>query len=253
MKLKGKKAFVTGAGSDGIGRAIVRAFAEAGADVVSHYRRKKLTDAQIDELQALGVKVHQIQGDISTPEVARRLVRDANALLGGLDILVANAGMTERIPFLEITDDAFDHILGVNLHGTFSCCQEAARIMVDAGVPGRIIVVSSVNQDNIVPFQSHYCASKGGVKQLAKAMALELAPHAINVNLIAPAATLTDMVREKHESDPEWSRNVTRKYPLGRIALPEDFKGPAVFLASGDSDFITGTTVLVDGGFSLSH
>jgi NAD(P)-dependent dehydrogenase (short-subunit alcohol dehydrogenase family) len=253
MKLEGRRALVTGAGSNGIGRAMASALCAEGARVVAHYYREPLALSDLDAMRRGGPEILQLQADLSDPSAARRLVREAAAALDGLDVLVACAAFTERIPFLSITDDAFDRLMQVNLHGTFATAQEVARVMVEQEQGGRIVVVSSVNQDNVVPLQSHYCASKGGLRQLARAMALELAPHGINVNLVAPAATLTDMVRDKHASDPEWSEQVRRKYPLGRIGLPEDFRGAAVFLASEDSAFITGATIVIDGGFSLSR
>lgn len=253
MKLAGKRALVTGAGSKGIGRAIASALCGEGARVVAHYYQQPLDDVEREAMRGDGPQILQVQADVSIPGEARRLVRDSAAMLGGLDIFVACVGITERVPFLSITDEAFDRLMNVNLRGTFASAQEAASIMVRQGRGGRIVVVSSVNQDNVVPMQSHYCASKGALRQLARAMALELAPEGINVNLIAPAATLTDMVQEKHESDPLWADQVRKKYPLGRIALPDDFRGAAVFLAGTESAFITGATLLVDGGFSLSH
>lgn len=253
MRLESRKAIVTGAGSRGIGLAIAEAYAREGADVAVHWFGTRLDEADAMAIRAHGGRLLEIEADLSDPEAARRMVREAARQLGGLDILVANAGVTERVPFLEVSDDAFEHILTVNLRGTFACCQEAAKIMVGASTPGRIIAVSSVNENRVVAGQSHYCASKGGVRQLVRSMALELAPHDINVNCIAPAATLTDMVRDKHEGDPDWARRVAAKYPKGRVAMPEEIAGAAVFLATDESTFVTGTSLLVDGGFSLSH
>jgi NAD(P)-dependent dehydrogenase (short-subunit alcohol dehydrogenase family) len=252
-RLEGRRALVTGAGSDGIGRAIASAFAREGAHVAAHFHGTPLDDAERERMRGDGPEITQLPADIADPAQARSMVRDAASRLGGLDILVANAGITERTPFLEITDEAFDRLIAVNLHGTFACCQEAARIMVGQQRGGRVIVVSSVNHDNVVPLQSHYCASKGAIRQLSRAMALELAPHGIAVNLIAPAATMTDMVRETHRRDPDWSARVTAKYPMGRIGHPDDFRGPAVFLASDECSFMTGATLVVDGGFTLSR
>lgn len=254
MRLKGKRTIVTGAGTNGIGRAIAVAFAREGANVGVHYFRKRdVAEEVAAEIEALGRKAPLLQADIGDAAGARAMVRAGIEALGGIDVLVANAGMTARQPFVDITDEEFDRIQAVNLHGCFACCQEAVRVMLAGGVAGRIIVVSSINQDNVVPCQSHYCASKGGVRQLARAMALELAPHGINVNTIAPAAVLTDMVRDAYESDPSWGARVVQRYPKGRIGEPRDFEGVAVFLASEESAYITGVTVPVDGGFGLTH
>jgi NAD(P)-dependent dehydrogenase (short-subunit alcohol dehydrogenase family) len=253
MKLAGRRSLVTGAGSRGIGRAIVAAFCEEGARVAAHHYGTPISAEDCAAMEAGGSAIVQFKADLSDPMAARALVAGAAQTLGGLDIFVACAGITKRVPFLSLTDEEFLRVMAVNLHGTFAAAQQAARIMVAQERGGRIIVVSSVNQDNVVPLQSHYCASKGALRQLARAMALELAPNRITVNLIAPAATLTDMVRDKHESDPQWSERVRSKYPLGRIGRPDDFRGAAVFLAGSESDFVTGATLVVDGGFSLSH
>lgn len=254
MKLAGKRAIVTGAGTNGIGRAVAIALAREGADVAVHYYRKPDVAQDVaDAIRSVGRRAILVQADLGDPIAARKMIDEAVAALGGIDIMVANAGMAARTGFLDIDDGEFDRIVQVNLHGCFATCQQAARAMVAAKTRGRIIVVSSINQDNVVMNQAHYCASKGGVRQLARAMALELSPHGINVNLIAPAAVLTDMVRDVYDADPDWEKRVVQRYPLGRIGMPEDFAGAVVFLASDDSAFITGATIPIDGGFSLTH
>lgn len=251
MRLKGKKALITGAGSDGIGRAIVFAYAREGADVAIHYHPRELEERHVKAMRQYGGRIRQYPADFTDPDNARNLIREVAEEFDGLDVIVANAGISLRKPFLEIEDEEFDRVLGINLRACFACCQEAARVMVERGTRGRIIVIGSVNQDFVIPNAAHYCASKGGAKQLVRSMALDLAPYGINVNTIAPTATLTDMNRDRL-SDEAWAAKVAGAFPKGRFALPEDYCGAAVFLASDESEFITGVTILVDGGLTLS-
>jgi NAD(P)-dependent dehydrogenase (short-subunit alcohol dehydrogenase family) len=250
MRLAGKAALVTGAGSIGIGRAISLAFAREGADVViHHFRNAVLAEEIAGDIRQMGRRSEALEADLSGAAEGRRLVREAIGILDRLDILVAAAGTNIRKPFLALADEDWDHVHAVNLRSCFVCGQEAARHMAGQGIPGRIIMISSVNQQQVDANMAAYCASKGGVQQLVKAMALELAPLGIRVNLIAPGPVLTDLTRPI--MDEARLEATARRVPLGRIGQPEDFAGAAIYLASDESAFVTGASLVVDGGRSL--
>lgn len=251
MELKACKALVTGAGSDGIGRAVVRAFARAGADVaIAHLDQPAAAERLAQEVRAMGRSASTHAADLGDPAAARAMVRAAADALGGITALVACAARLTRAPFLSITDADFAAVQRVNLAGTFAVAQEAARVMAEADEGGRIVLVSSVNQDHPTEGLAHYVASKGGVKMLARAMALELAPLAITVNLIAPGTVETDLNRAAL-ADAAFRADKTRRIPMGTIAEPEDVAGAAVYLASRRARYVTGATLTVDGGLTL--
>jgi NAD(P)-dependent dehydrogenase (short-subunit alcohol dehydrogenase family) len=251
MELNGKRALVTGAGSDGIGRAVVRSFAEAGARVaIHHFGQSDATLKLAREIATDGSDAPCFDGDFSTAECARTVVRDAASVLGGLDILVHCAATLARVPFLEISDAEWDRVHAVNLHGAFAVGQEAARLMSGGKNGGRIIYVSSVNQDHPTLHLAHYVASKGGVRMLARSMALELAQLGITVNLIAPGTVETDLNRVAL-SDSKFRRSKLEMIPMDRIADPADIAGAALYLAGPTAGYVTGTTITVDGGLTL--
>ena len=246
MDLAGKAALVTGA-QQGIGRAIAIAFAQAGADVAINY----LDDAHAAEsvaaeVRKAGRRAVLLQADIADISASARMVADAADQLGRLDILVNNAGVFPRVPFLEMTERDWDFVLGVNLKGTAFCAQAAARIMRQAGRPGAIISLASQAITGSSPDGVHYAASKGGIVSLTRALALELAPHRIRVNAIAPGLTDTAQPRYGH-SEAELQERAKR-IPLGRMGQPEDIAAVAVFLASERSAFMTGQTLHANGG-----
>lgn len=250
MRLQSKKALVTGAGSHGIGREIALAFAREGADVALHHFKHPEVAAEIaTEIRAMGRQAPIVEADISDPIAARKMVREAIAMLGDLDILVANAGTNLRKPFLEFTDAEWDYIHAVNLRGYFVCSQEAIRHLVARGRGGRIIFVSSANQKQVDPYMAPYCASKGGVMQLASSLAIEFAPHAITCNCIAPGMIISDITRTifTGESAP---RHATRT-PMGRLGESAECAGAAVYFASDDAAYVTGTSIYIDGGRSV--
>lgn len=169
--------------------------------------------------------------------------------MGPLSILVACAGTLKRVPFFELDDAEWERVHRVNLHGTFAVAQEAARAMV-ARKAGRIVLISSVNQDHASPNLAHYVASKGGVRMLGRAMALELAPHGVTVNMIAPGTVETDINRAAL-ADPEFRAAKVALIPMGRVAGPQDIAGAAVYLAGPSAAYVTGSTITVDGGLTL--
>lgn len=251
MRLEGRRALVTGAGTRGMGRAIAEALGAEGADLAVHYYGDGAVARElVDRLRASGRRAVDLGADLGDPTAARALVRRAIDALGGLDVVVCCAATLSRVPFLDLTDAEWDRVHAVNLHGYFAVGQEAARHMVERGGGGRIVMVSSVNQVTVNRGIAHYVATKGGVMQLAKAMALELAPQGITVNLIAPGTIETDLNRA-FLADPENRRAKLGLIPMERIGRPEDVAGAAVFLASAAAAYVTGATIVVDGGLTL--
>ena len=251
MRLDGKKALITGAGSYGIGRAIALAFAREGADVAIHYHsRPEVAASVVADIEALGRRSFALQADLGEAEVCRQLVRGAGERLGRLDIIVTAAAAIYRKPILEITDAEWDHMMALNLRGTFACATEAARLMRANGTKGRIIAIGSIVQQLALAGQVAYGTTKGGVAQLARGMALELAGDGITVNVIAPGATLTDFNRD-HLADPQVRQQRIDAIPIGRLGAPEDMAEAAVYLASPGADYTTGITIFIDGGIML--
>jgi NAD(P)-dependent dehydrogenase (short-subunit alcohol dehydrogenase family) len=251
MKLSNRIALVTGGGR-GNGRAIALGLAREGADVaigcLSHP-----DDAQpaAAEIAALGRRAIVVQGDTASSADARRIVADTVAAFGRLDILVNNAGVLRRTPFLDIAEEEWDWLLDTNLKGAFLVGQAAARQMVAQGDSGHIVNVSSLNQFNAGMNVAHYCVSKAGVGMLTKTMALELAPHNIRANAIAPGLIETDMNR--HDiARPEFREGRLARIPLKLIGRPDDLVAIAVLLASDDARLITGATFSIDGGAAIS-
>ncbi|MEO1678165.1 MAG: SDR family oxidoreductase [Pseudomonadota bacterium] len=247
MELAGKRALVTGAGSDGIGRAVVRALAAAGSRVAIHHFGQQAGAAELAE--EIGEGAVALDGDFSDVSIARSVVREAAAAMDGLDILVHCAATLARVPFLEIDDAEWDRVYAVNLRGAFAVGQEAARTMVTQG-GGRIVFVSSVNQDHPTLHLAHYVASKGGVRMLARAMAMELAPKGVTVNLIAPGTVETDLNRAAL-ADPAFRQSKLDLIPMNRIATPEEVAGAALYLVGPSAAYVTGSTITVDGGLTL--
>ena len=242
----GKNVLVTGA-QRGIGRAIAVRFAEAGADVALNYLDDKMAaESAAAQIVALGRRATAIAADISRPEEARRLVADAERALGPIDVLVNNAGIFPRAPFLELTEDTWDAVLDTNLKATFVCAQEAARRMVAAGRPGAIINLSSGAPYRGSMRATAYMASKLGIVGLTRGMARELAPHGIRVNAVAPGITNTAMPRLGNTE--EALAALGRSNPTGRLAEPEDIADVVVFLATDDARHLVGQLIHVNGG-----
>jgi NAD(P)-dependent dehydrogenase (short-subunit alcohol dehydrogenase family) len=251
MRLDGKKALITGAGSHGIGRAIALGFAREGADLALHYHSRPEVAASVAaDIEASGRTAFPLQADLSGGEACRRLVRDASERLGGLDIVVTAAAAIYRKPVLEITDVEWDHMMALNLRGSFACATEAARIMRARGTRGRIILIGSIVQQLALAGQTAYGVTKAGVAQLARGMAYELAGDGITVNVLAPGPTLTDFTRD-YWSDPEVRARREAAIPMARIGEPEDMVEAALYLASPGAAYTTGITIFVEGGIML--
>lgn len=253
MKLENKVAIVTGGGT-GIGMGISRSLAEAGARVVIAQSTLERAESAAHELMTEGHEVLPLMADISSREFVQKLIANTIEEFGQIDILVNNAAMTGpkvSAPFLELSDELLDRTIEVNLKGTFMVSQEAARTMVGRG--GSIIHISSVGAYAAQEGASIYCATKSALLGLTKTMALELAPHNIRVNAIAPGdirtATSENVVSENKERG--FSGDYSRRIPLNRRGEPFEIGPTAVFLASDDSSYITGETIIVDGGFLI--
>ena len=251
MRLEGKRALVTG-GSRGIGRAIALGLAREGAAVAVNYRSSRAdAESAIREIQQMARRAVAVQGSTDSRADVERFVAEAHDSLGAVDILINNAGILKRTPFLEIGEEEWDAILDVNLKGYFLVGQAVARRMVDAGTPGAIVNVSSAGQAVAGPNLAHYCVSKAGVEMLTKEMALELAPHGIRVNAVAPGLIETDINRADIAQDAFREGRLAR-IPLRLIGAPDDVAGAVVFLASNDeARLMTGASVFVDGGQTI--
>ncbi|HUY99802.1 MAG TPA: glucose 1-dehydrogenase [Thermomicrobiaceae bacterium] len=249
-RLAGKIALVTGS-SSGIGMAIARGFAREGADVVVHCRnRQGEAGALADEIRASGRRAHVVQGDVARAADVARMMAEATTF-GPLSIVVCNAGWHRRVPFLEIDEEMWDGVLDADLKGPFLVGQAAARQMVSSGTHGSIIATSSVSAHSAQPELVHYQAAKAGVTMLVRGMALELAPHGIRVNAIAPGLIETNLTTRIFETPELLAARVSR-IPLGRAGRPEDLVGAAIFLASDEAGWVSGSTITVDGGFSVT-
>jgi NAD(P)-dependent dehydrogenase (short-subunit alcohol dehydrogenase family) len=246
MRLAGKIGLVTGA-QQGIGQAIATALAREGADVAINFLDDKAAAERVAAgVLALGRRALVAPGDVSRRADVQALVDTVVKQLGPPDIVVNNAGVFPRVAFLEMQERDWDHVLGVNLKGSFLCAQAGARAMVAAGRGGAIVNISSsaVRGD---PRGVHYSASKAGVIGLTRAMALALAPHGIRVNAIAPGTTDTAQPRYGNTEEQLLARS--REIPLdGRMATPDEIARVIVFLASEDAGRMTGEVVHVNGG-----
>jgi glucose 1-dehydrogenase len=255
--LEGKNVLVTG-GSSGIGQAIAVRFAEYGANVAINYLRRPEEAAGTEEqvqvcvgkVRREGVRDVLVGGDVSKEEDVVRMVGDAVAGLGGIDVLVNNAGIQISRPTEELSSDDFDRVLAVNLRGAFMCAREAIRHFLAEDKPGSIVNISSVHQLIPKPGYVGYSASKGGMQNLTRTLALEYAGRGIRVNGIGPGATVTPINRAWIE-DPEKRRQVEEHIPMKRAGDADEMAGVTAFLSSDDAAYITGQTIFVDGGLTL--
>lgn len=248
MRLKDKNAIVTGAGS-GIGRAIAVGYAAEGARVVAADLNLHGAQTTADRIRSAGGQAIAVEVDVSRRPQVEAMVSAALAAYGRVHILLSAAGIGPVAHFLDLTEDEWDRVLDVNLKGLFLCGQAVARHMAQAG--GGVIInitsqLSEVAQAECAP----YLASKGGGKMLTKAMAVDLAPHGIRVNALAPGLTNTGMSKMgTEEARASRKRLIERHIPLGRAAEPEEMVGAAIFLASDESSYVTGASFVVDGGY----
>jgi glucose 1-dehydrogenase len=249
VRLQGKVALVTGS-AQGIGRAIVERFAREGADVVVNYRSgPAMAEEVVQMARAAGVRAAAIQADVAQVGDVRRLVDQAVAEMGRLDILVNNAGVETHAAFWDVAESDYDKVLGVNLKGPFFATQAMVRHLRETRRPGRIVNISSVHEELPFPNFAAYCASKGGLKMLTRNLAVELGPLGITINSVAPGAIATP-INTALLNDPVKLRSLTEQIPLARLGTTDDVTGVAVFLASDEAAYVTGSTYVVDGGLT---
>ncbi|HWO93298.1 MAG TPA: SDR family NAD(P)-dependent oxidoreductase [Dehalococcoidia bacterium] len=254
MRLQGKKAIVTGA-AYGNGRGIAVRFAEEGADVLVadvNMERANETKRMIEDL---GRRAVVTQTDVRKRDQVEAMVRTCVAELGGVDIAVANAGVAglrdeTGMPrtFLDLTDEAWDFVIDTNLRGVWLTCQAAGKAMVEQGRGGRLINIASIYSEVGSAGAMAYCTSKGGVRMMTKIMAIEAAPHHITVNAIGPGFIETGMTEPLLRME-EARQQLISRIPAGRLGVPRDIANVALFLASDEAEYMTGTIVFADGGY----
>lgn len=255
--LKGQKALVTGANS-GIGRAVAIGLGHAGADVVVNFvTHPEAADEVVAEIKKSGSDAIAVKCDVSKEDQVLAMYQAMFAKFGTIDILVSNAGLQRDAALVDMTIEMWNTVIGINLTGQFLCCREAVREFIKRGVKkevscaaGKIICMSSVHQ--VIPWAGHvdYAASKGGINMMMQSIAQEVAPHRIRVNSIAPGAIRTPINKPAWDT-PEAYNKLLELIPYKRIGEPEDIARAAVWLASDYADYVSGTTLFVDGGMTL--
>lgn len=245
MKLKDRVVLVTGA-SLGLGAEITMEAAREGADVIINYNsHRAAAEAVLLEVQRLGRRGIVFQANVGVKAEVEALVAAGIAALGKIDVLVNNAGIALWKPFLELDESNWDRTLQTNLKSVFLCSQAVARHLVERKSPGSIVNISSIAAAGALDCLVPYCASKGGMLLITKAMATELAPHNIRVNSVAPGTI--DIARNR-QTDPNYPDDWLPFIPMGRVGVPCDVAKPVVFLASDEAAYVTGQTFWVDGG-----
>ena len=251
MQLKDKVALITGS-SSGIGKGIAIGMAREGASIIiDHYRSEKDAKEVVNIIEEIGGSAIAIDADVSIKEEVNNLVNAGWEKFGKIDILVNSAGMLISTSFLEIKEEEWDRILDVNLKGTFLCSQIVAQKMVDKGIKGKIINITSINGFQAEKKLTSYGSSKGGLIALTQSMAIELGEYGINVNAIAPGVVSGTNINKDFFDDKDIVNKVLSKTPLHRMGTIEDCANLAVFLASDKSDFIQGEVIVLDGGLTV--
>lgn len=251
-RLHGKVVAITGA-SQGIGLAIAEKFAGEGADIAFCYRSNKAgADEVVATIQKLGRKCAGFQYDVSSVSDGQKFIADTAAQFARIDILINNAGLERRADFWDVTEADFDAVMNVNLKGLFFITQAFVKYKMAAKSGGKIINVSSVHEELPFPHFASYCASKGGVKMLTRNLSIELAPLGITINSIAPGAIQTP-INKNLLNDPAKLETLLKNIPLKRLGTPDDVANIALFLASDESSYATGTTFFVDGGLTWNY
>ena len=246
--LTGKVAVVTG-GNGGLGLGMALGLAGAGASIVVASRNQAKTQEALRAIEALGARALGVYLDVLKPDLIEACIQQTVETFGGLDILVANSGTVVRKPPEELSIDEWDLVLDTNLKGTFLCCRAAFPHLVKRG-GGKIITNGSMFSIFGSTVRSAYPASKGGIVQLSKSLAVAWARYNIQVNCILPGWLMTELTSPVYQH-PEFGPAIVKRTPAGRWGTPDDIRGTAVFLASRASDFVTGTAIPVDGGFSV--
>lgn len=241
----GQAVLVTG-GASGLGRAIVKAFADAGARIAVADRDAQGAAHEVEQLQAQGIDAIAIQVDVADSAQVQSMIDRTVAEFGGLDVLVHSAGVGVERSFLDTTDEEWRRIIDIDLTGTFYCMRAAGRIMAERGY-GRIVTLASTAGVRGGTGRAAYGASKGGVINLTKVLAIELAENGVTVNALAPGAIETEMVKKMHS--PETRLNYRRAVPMDRYGDPDEVAHAALYLASRGASYVTGHILAVDGGF----
>jgi 2-deoxy-D-gluconate 3-dehydrogenase len=247
--LTGRIALVTG-GSSGIGHEIAKTLARKGARVVISNRRKEEGEKAARVIAEMRGEAIAIPADVSQKKSVEEMVQKALKQFGRIDILVNSAGINIRKPALDFEESDWDQVIDINLKGTFLTCQAVGRIMVEQK-RGKIINISSSVEKIGMEMRIAYCASKGGISQLTKSLAIEWAPYGVNVNAVGPGFTRTALLAKLIEQDPTFIPMVQKRVPLGRLGLPEEVASVVLLLASDAGDYITGQTYFVDGGWTI--
>lgn len=250
MRLAAKVAVVTGA-ARGIGRAIALRLGQEGAKVAVVDVLEDQGHATARLIQDVGGQAMFVPTDVSDAGQVQAMVDTVVKQWGAIHILVNDAGICPFAGFLEMSEALWDRVLDINLKGYFLCSQAVARVMIEQGVKGRIIAVSSISSEFGGSSQAHYCASKAGINLLVKSMAISLGPYGITCNAVLPGTVETDINREAL-ADPAVRDYWSKRAPLGRLGQPEDIAGPVLFFASDDADWCTGSMLVVDGGTSVN-
>ncbi len=248
MNLEGKTALVTG-GNKGIGLSIAKYLGRAGCRVAISGRSQEALAEAHAALTAEGIETVSLTADMSRAEEAKRLPDQVADHFGGCDILVNNAGCSDPTPALDITEESWNRIMDTNLRGLFFCAQSAARLMKGNGW-GSIVNMGSVQSEVAAPNQAAYGASKGGIRLLTKVLALEWAQYGIRVNCVAPGSIRTNINRDYLAVEKNLQKNLG-KICLGRIGEPDEIAGTTVFLCTEHASYITGTTIFIDGGWTI--
>lgn len=250
--LEGKVALITGSGS-GIGQAIAKRFGEEGAKVVVNFiGPPEGGEKTLEMVEAAGAEGIAVEADITDAGQRRGLVDAAYGRFGALDVLVNNAGIERKSGFAEVSEEDYDAVLDVNLKAPFFLTQYFVGKLLGESRKGRIVNISSVHEDMAFPGFTTYCMSKGGMRMLTRDLAVELGPHGIAINNIAPGAIETP-INARLLDEKEKLQALLRNIPLGRMGSPEEVAELAAFLASDRASYVTGSTYVVDGGLMRSY
>ncbi len=252
QSLENRVALVTGS-SSGIGQAIAVKLAERGANIVINYvGHREGADATLKQVEASGARGIAVQADVSKIADLQSLIDQGWDAFGPVDILVNNAGLEKKADFSDVTEEDYDHVLGVNLKGPFFLIQAFVRRLRSEKRTGRVINISSVHEDIAFPGFASYCVSKGGLRMLMRNLAVELGPEGFTINNVAPGAIVTPMNKHLLEDKPKLDA-LLANIPLGRLGSTDDVADLVAFLASDAAAYVNGATFTVDGGLSRSY
>lgn len=251
FKLDGKRAIITG-GAQGLGAEISKALSNAGASISIFDLNGTGAEKVAKSIKEKGNKAIAIQMDVREPDQVEDAIKETVSSLGGIDILINDAGVTGHEPLEEMSLKEWNRVVDTNLTGTFLCSQAAARQMIKQGTGGSIVNISSMSAFivNKGSNNTHYCSSKAGVSHFTKSAACDWAKYGIRMNAIAPSYFATEMAMDAALKYPEIRERIEKSVPLGRVAQPDEIGGLAIFLCSEASGYMTGTTVLIDGGYT---